>query len=450
VRIVTHGKARKTRVAARSACVTAVFQQDVFTVLRFQRVTRYCASLFLLAGALTVASCGGGGSVTTIPQASPSPASNSETFTVPASAGTQALPAAGGRTPTLGFAAGATAGTKITATTSATAPVGAPAPSSVARHISSLTNVDEIMWALVTVSQPIPGSVIASEGLSLIPSDPTTVQYYAEWDDITSAPGTKLGTFGPGTITNGNLVINNPTTASSVLPTLLPQHTYLVQYYYLLPTTSPSPVASASPSAAPSASPSASPTPSQSPSAIPTASPSPSGAGIASGYTLAGGTDLNGPQACPVTTTPYCNLVELAYTGEEGGQVNLEFGGPPSVSTTLSGQIATSITQITPAGFPAYTGAGQVTAYMTATASPSATFPSLTATIVSDSFFAFGDYGNGCALFQYIAPNGSAATWTQLAPSSGFAGAGSGLIYLTTSTITISSTQTLLAIACQP
>ncbi len=102
------------------------------------------------------------------------------------------LPAAGGRTASFGIAAGATANTTITATTSATAPAGAPAPSSVARHLASLSNVDTIMWVTVTVSKPVPGNVVASEALSLASNDPTNVSYYAEWDDTTTTPSTKI------------------------------------------------------------------------------------------------------------------------------------------------------------------------------------------------------------------------------------------------------------------
>jgi hypothetical protein len=209
------------------------------------RALRMFAAAVVVAGGLIVASCGGGSVATTpLSTATSAPATQS----IP---GTGSLNVASSSTQvaSVGFT-GAPAGISLTATSSTTGPGVAPAISSFLRTTESISGAVPFFYVTFSVSANISSQYITSESVTLTSSDPTTASYGAAFDDITTSPGTELGTAGPGTIANGVVTIANPVSATA--PTLQAGHTYLIQFFYVpagtvQPSPSPSPSASASP-----------------------------------------------------------------------------------------------------------------------------------------------------------------------------------------------------------
>jgi hypothetical protein len=288
---------------------------------------RFAAAGTALCACL-LASCGGGNVATTLVSATSSPSTSQA---VPSGGGSIALPAASnGQVAALTFSAGVPAGTTISSSASAAPPAGAPAPSALKRTTQAVSGAVPFYFVAFTVSSAFSAANVTSESVTLTNADPTTASYFAEFDDITSTPGTKLATAGPGTIANGVVTILNGTAASSV--TLQPGHAYLLQFYYVAAsgtaTPSPSPAATSTASAAPS------------PTATPTS------------------VATSGAQACSGQTTNPTNAVANETLATAGGSLCIPafggFGGTivyPTVSTSISALLTSSTTNI--GGYPA-------------------------------------------------------------------------------------------------
>jgi hypothetical protein len=242
------------------------------------------ASACVAVAALSVAACGGGGPGASsgpgpLPNATPTASpGGTTTQSIPTAGGVLAAPALGGISPSFVFAAGAPANDSVTFTSALSAPSGAPLPSSRLRAPSSLAGAVQFFFVTVQVTQPTAASLFASERVALGSALPQNANYYAEIDDITSAPGTFLASFGPVSAANGTTAFDSSSlrggNASFTLQTL---REYLFQFYYLVaPTPSPTPSApAATPSPTPSPTPTPTPTASPSPSPTPTPTPSP-------------------------------------------------------------------------------------------------------------------------------------------------------------------------------
>ena len=218
------------------------------------RALRLAAASVVIAGGLIVASCGGG-SVQTAPVVQPTNAPAS-TQAVPTTGGSLTAPAAGnGQAATFSFATGVPSGITLTSSSSTTAPGSAPAPSSIVRRAEAISGAVPFFFVTFSFSASLSSSYVTSEAVSLTSSNPTTAQYYVEFDDITSSPGTKLGCAGPGTVAGlVATILNNGSggvcTTSGSNPSLQTGHTYLAQFYYVAAgTASPTPSPSPSPTA---------------------------------------------------------------------------------------------------------------------------------------------------------------------------------------------------------
>jgi hypothetical protein len=149
------------------------------------------------------------------------------------------LPAVGGQAATLSIAAGAPAGLTINATEQVGAPANAPAPSSHERRAQSIAGAVPFFYVAFTISGgTLSVGSLAGESVTQTSSLPTTAAYYAEFDDITSAPGTKLATCGPATLTGALVQITNSAIAHGCSGTagtsnLVAGHSYLLQFYYI-------------------------------------------------------------------------------------------------------------------------------------------------------------------------------------------------------------------------
>jgi hypothetical protein len=256
------------------------------------RVARLTGSAFVVSGAIAIASCSGG-TVASTPIAAPTATSAPVTQAIPATGGALNLATSTSQVASVAIGAGAPAGVTLTASSSDTAPSNVPVISSLARTSQAktlaITGAIPFFYVTFSVSANFSTQFLSSETVSLLPSNPTTATYGVAFDDITTASGTELGVAGPGTIANGIVTFANLTSANA--PTLVPGHTYLMQFFYVPSSASASPIAptiasplaptSASPSAPTIASPSA---PTSAPTiASPSASPiaSPSGSPIA-------------------------------------------------------------------------------------------------------------------------------------------------------------------------
>jgi virginiamycin B lyase len=328
------------------------------------------APLLVALGALAVASCGGGGTSappfftgtaapgtptpSPSPTASPTPAPGSTTAAIPSGGGPVALPTVAGEAATLTFAAGAPAGTTLTATESTTAPGGAPAPSSL-RRASSFPGATPFFFVKFTVSANVSLATFAGEAVSLLSSQPQTASYYAELDDMTTASATVvLSRCGPATPSTFTATIVNSTCLTSGVTSLSTGHSYLLQFYYVAAGT-PTPTPSATPTMTPTATPKPTATP------VPTATPTPT----ITEYSVPPGSQPNGITAGPdgnlwfldnaatsyagkLTTggnaTPFAQPSGFALSGITlGGDGNLYFGasGPRSPAQSYVGQITT-------------------------------------------------------------------------------------------------------------
>lgn len=339
----------------------------------------------IVAGALAACTSS---TTTTTP---PAPSSVTATVAIPQTAGTMTLPSYAGYSPAVQVAAGAPAGTTLTATSSTTAPANAPAPSAIRRSPQAIAGASPIFYATFTVSASIPSQLFTGETLGL-PSAALGVNYFVEFDDITSSPATKLATVS-GTATGATVAFNNTTgTGGANSPTLSTGHTYLMMFY-TTPVSGPTPTPTATPTATPSAvaSPTATPSASASPTTAPLANYSFAGAsGSGSFTTSSGGT---------ITLAPYAN-----DTG--GGSVSFH---APNGSTTITVADAVNNGDITPTGFPADSAGGTVFVYIKLSASADATFPDTPQMTWTASTFP----GTSCYFDGYV-NNGGAYAWQHI------------------------------------
>jgi hypothetical protein len=381
---------------------------------------RFGARLWFAAGVLlataSLVNCSSGSS--TVPPSivispSPSPAATAQTasgtVSVPTTASTVPLPSvAGGQLASLAIGAGAPAGVTINATVSNVAPSSAVAPSSIKRSAQSLADAVPFFWVTFTVSGSLPASFFAGESITLGAADPTTASYYAEYDDITSPPATKIVSYGPGTLSAGTVTITNTGVSAS---SFVSGHTYLLQFYYIpAGDATPSPAPSASPSPTPSASPS--PTPSASPSPTPTPTPVPTTTPLPA-FTFSGSTATDNSSQCNPTAA--CQMLYLS----PGGLFSFS---APSAATTLTATAASGASQISPSSsFPYLTGMGTVIEYVQLSASPAVSFLGSPQIMLngavngetSCSFYGYENLGAGYAWTFIAGPastNGSSVT----------------------------------------
>jgi len=348
---------------------------------------------------------------------------------------TQSIPSSGSLTvassssqvATLGFT-GVPAGITLTATSSTTAPSGAPTISSFKRTAESITGAVPFFYVTFSVSSNLSSQVVLNETVTLTTSNPVTATYGAAFDDISPGAGTELGAAGPGTILNGLLTILNGTSTNA--PTFLAGHTYLIQFFYV-------PAGTASPTPSPTPSPGGSSSPSPSPSPSGSASPTP-----VPNFTFTN----PGADSIPCAFLA-CNTPPLVVT--DGGFTFQPTILPPSASTTVTANIATGLSQISPsASFPVFTGTGTVEFYFQLSATPTVTFASGT-----PAFQVSGLTGaHNCIFYGYITGN-SGNAWTQISPNtgSGVAVSGGSVPLPSTSTfgaITLSPTPFYGAIVC--
>lgn len=336
------------------------------------RALRMFPAAVVVAGGLVVASCGGGSVNTT-----PVTASASAAQSVPASGGTLSLPSApNGQSASLSIAGGVPAGTTITASSSTSVPGNAPAPSSIARSTESISGAAPFFFVTFTVNQTFSAQLITGETVALLSSYPANAQYYVEFDDITSSPGTKLGCAGPGTVSGLLATISNSgpggvCTNSNTNPTVTTGHTYLAQFYYV---------------AAGSVSPSPSPSPTAS-------------AGFFTGGTANTGATSN----CNATACAALNVPAPPFS------TTVTFGpasGPVEMFVTLG-----SASQTAPSGtYAAFTGTGTVEEYLEVSASTSVTVAQTPSIAVS------GLSGvTKCAFYIFT---GTGGVWASVSPSS--------------------------------
>jgi len=372
------------------------------------RLHRATLSLGLAGGiALTalLAACGGGGSsppptvsgptATPVPSATPTPAPSSTTLPVPTSAGTLALPTLSGFGVTFQIAAGAPSGTTITATESLGAPANAPAPSS-ARRREAIAGATNVFYVTVTLSQTVLAQIFTGENLAFPSTLPASAQYFAEVDDITSAPATKIGSFGPATV--ASLVAAFTNNCPCVSPTLTVGHTYLFQFYYTASTATSTPTPTPTATATATGTPTTTATPTATPTPTPSSSPSVNpnyvfnGTTTSQPFTSTGGT---------ISVGPYQNV-----------QLDTTWGQNTASSTTLTASLASGNGDITPNTFPLNTANGHVVTYLEFTATPDTSFtltPKAVFTLTSPASF----NGATCYLYSLNTGSGSTPTWRQ-------------------------------------
>jgi hypothetical protein len=146
--------------------------------------------------------------------------------------GTVVVPqAANGQAAAFQFGAGSPAGITLTSSASINVPASAPGPSSIKRATQDVAGAVPFYYVTFNVSVALSAAVIAAETVTLTNSDPPTASYFAEIDDITASPGTKLASAGPGTVAGSVATIQNGTATAG--RTLQPGHTYLLQFYYV-------------------------------------------------------------------------------------------------------------------------------------------------------------------------------------------------------------------------
>lgn len=286
----------------------------------------------------------------------------------------------------MSFGAGVPAGVTLTATSSLTAPAGAATISSVKRATEAITGAVPFFYVTFSVSANFSSQLISTETVSLLPSDPTTATYGAAFDDITTSPGTELGTAGPGTIASGLVTILNGT--STTAPALQAGHTYL-QFFYV--------PASAGPTASPTATPTASPT------ASPTAT-----ASAGSTFTFTGGSDNTG-------ATSNCNSSACLPLSVPAQPFNttVTFGvasSPVEIFVALASG-ANPSSQISPSGsFTYFTGTGTVKEYLQISGSANVTF------VQTPSIMLTGLTGvTGCTFYIYT----NSGIWAAVSPVTG-------------------------------
>ncbi len=269
--------------------------------------------------ALAVAGCSpGGSSASSTPAANP-PVSGFSILSV--TTGSIPIPAAGGVSATFLTGPGAAPGTGVTVASSATAPANALQPSSV-RRAASAGGAAPFYYVTFSVSASTPANVFSSQVLALYPTTGgvntnliPAVTFYEEFDDTTSAPGSKLLTSPAGTVIDAEGAV----TFAPAWPsgsTFVPGHTYTAMFYEVpgIATPTPTPGPSASPTALPSG---ATPTPAPTSTAIPgvpTPTPIPSAVATSVATALTAGTPatLTVPSVGAVTGTIQLELTSNA------------------------------------------------------------------------------------------------------------------------------------------
>ena len=213
-------------------------------VLLLVNLIRKGSAVAVILFGLLVASCGPS-TVNTVPVNSGNVPTTVGTFPLPTPSGSSLMSA-------LSFATGEPADVTLTATSFLSAPPNAILPSGTVTASSSvrivasapLANAVPFFWVTFTVSAPINLGGIVAETLAPASALPVAgASYFDELDNITAgATGTKLASYGPGTIANDVLTISSPTTSLE----LTPGNLYVWQFYYL-GTPSPSPTPSSGP-----------------------------------------------------------------------------------------------------------------------------------------------------------------------------------------------------------
>lgn len=198
----------------------------------FTRPLLIAAQLVIAAAAIAAAGCGAGNN-------------SAPVVVAPGSLGTFTSPPVDGLTATFNVAPGAPLGTTVTVTSSATAPSGVPAPSTIARQTQSIAGAVSFLYVSIELSQAVPASLFTSEVLALTNAFSTSASYYVEIDDpsatlpkLTTVSGTTSGS--AVTFTNANGSNGNG------IETFEADHVYVFQFYYVSapsqsPTPSPSP-----------------------------------------------------------------------------------------------------------------------------------------------------------------------------------------------------------------
>jgi hypothetical protein len=181
----------------------------------FSRALRLGTQIAVVAGGVAAASCGG--SVNTTPVA---------TF------GSFTAPPVNGLSVAFNVAPGAPSGTTATATSSAIAPAGVLAPSSIERRPEAIAGAVPFFFVSITLSQPVPAALFVSEVLTLTNTFPTSANYAVEVDDPSLTPP-KLTTI-TGTLSNGVVTFpNSAASGGSGIQTLAANHPYVFQFYYI-------------------------------------------------------------------------------------------------------------------------------------------------------------------------------------------------------------------------
>jgi hypothetical protein len=382
--------------------------------LRLQRAPISLGMAGGIALAALLAACGGGASnpptvsgptATPVPTATPGPTSVSTTVPLPTTATTLPLPTLNGMSVTFHIAAGAPSGTTVTATESIGAPPNAPAPSSVRRR-EAITGATNVFYVAMTLSQTVSSNFFPAEDLTLVSTLPTSAQYFTEIDDITSAPATKMATFGPATLTGLLAAYTNNGSnngGGGGPPSLTVGHTYLFQFYYTPGTATPTPTPTSSASATATATPTPTPTGSSSSAPTPTPTPTPSSSpSVVPNYVFNGTTTTSAFTSTGGTNTvgPYQNV-----------RLDTTWGQNTASSTTFTASLATGSGDISPNTFPLNTANGHVVIYLEFTATPATSFaltPNLVFTVNSPASFG----GTACSLYSLNSNGGTTSTTT--------------------------------------
>jgi hypothetical protein len=408
-----------------------------------------------LAGTL-VAGCGGGSTPPSpVAQPTATPGSITTLVALPGTAGTLALPAIGGITPSFGIAAGAPAGVTLTAIESLSAPPHAPIiTASTARKAASATTVAPFLFISVTFSATVPPGVVSSEILALTGLIPVSTNYFCEVDDITGGSESQLGVLGPVTASS-TVTFSNGSGSGS--PGLAAGHTYLFQFYSLpvpaptpTPTVTPTPAATPTPTATPTSS--ATPTATPSPSTSPTITPTPTPTGTATpvpAFTFSG-PSASAPSVVPPAVPAAIVVPASGAYGTYGAQATIAWGASSGSSAfSLGAALGSNSSDISPFGqFPIYTGSAATPLFYlllsTTAAVDFAQSPAVTVT-VTHGF----PSSNTCGLYVYSNGTGNGPNSWQLVPGAQANVSGSSVtipaVSLGTSTADLAPGKTTLA-----
>jgi hypothetical protein len=263
----------------------------------------------------------------------------------------------------------------------------------------------------LTFSQTVSSQYFTGESLTFPSTLPASAQYFTEIDDITSAPATKIGTFGPATLTGLLAAYTNNGSNNGGPPSLTVGHTYLFQFYYTPASTTPTPTPT--PSATATATTTGTPTPTPTPTGSSSSAPTPTPTSTpSSSPSVKPDFVFNGAAATPKMFTS-SGGGPISAGPDLGVTVSTTWGANNQSSTSFTESLATGSSQITPNTFPVYNGTGHVVIYIKFTATPATTFtqtPGGTITVNSPSTFG----GTACVLYSLNGGGGgSAYTWQQ-------------------------------------